>query len=114
MKEITIIGNLGANAVRRVASDGKELMSFNVAVNSGKDQTTWFNCIGALREKLLPFLVKGQGVCVVGDLTAGVYKDRADLTVNIDKIELCGKSPDQAAQQSAPVESFDASQQVTL
>lgn len=114
MKEITIIGNLGANAVRRVASDGKELMSFNVAVNSGKDQTTWFNCIGALREKLLPFLIKGQGVCVVGDLNAGVYKDRADLTVNIDKIELCGKSPEQAAQAPTPAESFDASQQVTL
>lgn len=114
MKEITIIGNLGANAVRRVASDGKELMSFNVAVNSGKDQTTWFNCIGALREKLLPYLVKGQGVCVIGDLTAGVYQNRADLTVNIDKIELCGKSPDQAVQQSSSVESFDADQQPTL
>lgn len=105
MKEITIIGNLGANAVRRVASDGKELMSFNVAVNAGKDVTTWFNCIGAMREKLLPFLVKGQCVCVVGDLTAGVFKDRADLTVNIDKVELCGKAPEQATQETATVES---------
>ena len=117
MKEITIIGNLGANAVRRVAADGKELMSFNVAVNSGKDVTTWFNCIGGLREKLLPFLVKGQGVCVVGDLSANVYNGRPDLTVNIDKVELCGKAPDQSSQASAEPgqsQSFDADQQQTL
>ena len=114
MKEITIIGNLGANVVTRVASDGKELMTFNVAVNAGKDVTIWFNCIGTKREKLMPYLIKGQGVCVIGDLTAGVYQNRADLTVNIDKIELCGKSPEQAPQQSAPVESFDADQQPTL
>lgn len=106
MKQITIIGNLGANAIRRVASDGKELMSFNVAVNAGKDQTIWFNCIGNLREKLFPFLLKGQCVCVIGDLTAGVFKDKVDLSVNVERCELCGKAPDAAntTQAPAPVE----------
>lgn len=101
MKCITIIGNLGSNAVRRVASDGKELMSFNVAVNVGNGDPVWFNCIGNLREKLLPYLVKGQGVCVIGDLSVGVYQNRPDLTVNIDKCELCGAKPEQPSQQSA-------------
>lgn len=101
MKCISIIGNLGANAVRRVASDGKELMSFNVAVNNGQAEPVWFNCIGHLREKLLPFLVKGQCVCVVGDLSAGVYANRVDLTVNIDRIELCGARPESAANNPA-------------
>lgn len=50
MKSITIIGNLGANAVRRMTSDGKELMSFNVAVSQSKGDAVWFNCIGTLRE----------------------------------------------------------------
>lgn len=104
MKCITIIGNLGANAVRRVASDGKELMSFNVAVNNGQAEPVWFNCIGHLREKLLPFLVKGQCVCVVGDLSAGVYGNRVDLTVNIDRIELCGAKPESAANNQAPAQ----------
>ena len=112
MKEITIIGNLGANVVTRVASDGKELMTFNVAVNAGKDVTVWFNCIGTKREKLLPYLVKGQSVCVVGDLSVGIYNNRPDLTVNIDKVELCGKAPEQSSQSSA--ESFDAAEQQTL
>lgn len=95
MKQVTIIGNLGAQAVRRVASDGKELMTFNVAVNAGKDsQPVWFNCVGNLREKILPFLVKGQCVCVVGDLNARTYNGNIDLSVNIDRIELCGAAPE--------------------
>ena len=58
MKQITIIGNLGSNAVRRTASDGRELMTFNVAVNQPNTDPLWFNCIGSFREKLLPYLVK--------------------------------------------------------
>ena len=110
MKCITIIGNLGANAVRRMTSDGRELMSFNVAVNTGNEQPpVWFNCVGNLREKLLPFLVKGQCVCITGDLTAGIYKNAIDLSINIDRIELCGARPDSSQTPkenvSAPVES---------
>lgn len=93
MKCITIIGNLGANAIRRTTSDGRELMTFNVAVNSGNNTTTWFNCVSNLREKLIPFLVKGQGVCVMGDLSAGLYNNQIDLTINVDKVELCGAKP---------------------
>lgn len=99
MKCITIIGNIGANAVRRMTSDGRELMSFNVAVNQGEDSTIWFNCVGNLREKVFPYLVKGQCVCVIGDLRPGIYNNGLDLSVNIDKIELCGAKPkDDAAQ----------------
>lgn len=94
MKCITIIGNLGANAVRRMTSEGKELMSFNVAVNQQNGDPVWFNCVGNLREKLLPFLVKGQSVCVMGDLKAGQYNNQIDLSISIDRVELCGKAPE--------------------
>lgn len=93
MKCICIIGNLGANAVRRMTSDGRELMSFNVAVNQGDQSTLWFNCVGNLRDKVFPYLVKGQCVCVIGDLRPGIYNGGLDLSVNIDKIELCGAKP---------------------
>lgn len=93
MKSITIIGNLGANAVRKIASDGREFMTFNVAVSAG-DSAVWFNCIGKVRDKLLQYLVKGQCVCVVGDLQARTYNGNLDLSVNIDRIELCGKAPE--------------------
>ena len=97
MKCISIIGNLGANAVRRMTSDGRELMSFNVAVNQGEDSTIWFNCVGNLREKVFPYLVKGQCVCVIGDLRPGIYNNALDLSIGIDKIELCGAKPKEEA-----------------
>lgn len=104
MKCITIIGNLGANAVRRMTSEGKELMTFNIAVNQPNADPLWFNCVGNMREKLFPYLVKGQCVCVIGDLAAGVYNNRIDLSVNVDKCELCGAKPEQNSQQSTQVE----------
>lgn len=107
MKCITIIGNLGANAVRRMTSDGRELMSFNVAVNQGEDSTIWFNCVGNQREKVFPYLVKGQCVCVIGDLRPGIYNNSLDLSVNIDKIELCGARPKEEAAQVEETTSND-------
>lgn len=93
MKTITIIGNLGANALLRTTSDGKQLMSFNVAVSRPNADPIWFNCITNFREKLFPFLVKGQCVAVIGDLQPGIYNNNLDLTINADKIELCGSAP---------------------
>lgn len=112
MKSITIIGNLGANAVRRMTSEGKELMSFNVAVNQQNGNPVWFNCVGNLREKLLPFLVKGQTVCIIGDLKASVYNGQIDLSVSIDKCELCGKAPDQPSQGSEEKPSIEPTKEV--
>ncbi len=100
MKSISIIGNLGADAVRRMTSDGRELMSFNVAVSRGEQTPLWFNCVGNLREKLLPFLVKGQCVCVIGDLRAGVYNNSVDLSIGIDSVELCGAKPEEKKDES--------------
>lgn len=112
MKTITIIGNLGANAVRRMTSVGKELMTFNVAVNQSEGEPVWFNCVGNLREKLLPFLVKGQCVCVIGDLQARVFNGKIDLSVNVDKCELCGAKPDNISQQPTPAETAPVTKEV--
>lgn len=114
MKQITIIGNLGANAVQRTTADGKSLMSFNVAVNAANDQALWFNCVGNFREKVFPYLLKGQCVCVTGDLRPGMYNNQIDLTVSIDRIELCGKGPADKPQGDNAGESFDAAMQQAL
>lgn len=100
MKSITICGNLGANAVRRTTSDGKELMTFSVATNDA-NCVTWFNVVSNMR-KSFEYLVKGQCVCVVGDLQVSDYKGRVDLSVYADRIELCGKSASES--QSSPGE----------
>lgn len=114
MKSITIIGNLGANAVQRTTSDGKLLMTFNVAVNQPNKDPLWFNCVGNYREKLFPYLTKGQCVCVIGDLNAGLYNNQLDLSVNIDKCELCGaKSGEQPAQIDPTDEDYEQQHQNT-
>lgn len=97
MKTISIVGNLGANAVRRMTSDGRELMSFNVAVSTGKDGALWFNCVGTFREKVFGFLIKGQCVAVAGDFSADIFNGRMNLDVSIDRLELCGRAPQAAA-----------------
>lgn len=100
MKQICIVGNIGANAVIRTTSDGRQLMTFNVAVNQTNGDPLWFNCISNYREKLIPYLIKGQGVCIIGDLSVGSYNGRIDLTVNIDRCELCGAKPQDHSQSS--------------
>lgn len=102
MKCITIIGNLGANAVMRTTSDGKQLMSFNVAVNQPNADPIWFNCIGNYREKLFPYLLKGQCVAVVGELSLAIYNGKIDASVNVDKCELCGKGPETSSPNDTP------------
>lgn len=101
MKCITISGNLGSNAVMRTTADGRQLMTFNVAVSQPNKDPMWFNCVATMREKLFPYLLKGQCVIVIGDLTADVYQGRVDLSVNVDKCELCGKAPEQSSQTSS-------------
>lgn len=106
MKSITIIGNIGNNAVLRTLSDGRQIMTFNVAVNQGENQQPiWFGCVSNYREKLMPFLVKGQCVCVVGELQPRVYNGNLDLSVSVDRCELCGRAPEKDSQQSSEQES---------
>ena len=102
MKQMTIIGNIGSNAVRRTTADGRDLMTFSVAVSRRDADPVWFNCVGNFREPLFPFLVKGQSVCVIGDLSLAVYNGRPDATVNIDRIELVGRKPEDTVSPSQP------------
>lgn len=101
MKCISIIGNLGAQAVIRATSDGRQLMTFSVAVNQPNKDPLWFNCVSNMREKLFPYLVKGQSISVVGDLSCDLYNGKIDLSINADRIELCGAAPEKATQEPA-------------
>lgn len=101
MKTVFIIGNLGANASRRTTADGRELMAFSVAVND-RAGTTWFNCISTYREKQFPYLERGCKVAVAGDLSVNTYNGQPDLTISVDKIELCGGEVNKEPTESAP------------
>lgn len=106
----TLIGNLGANAEVKTA-DGREFVSFRVAHNDsykGADGTKvessmWVDCTMSCangRPAVLPYLLKGTTVCVVGQLSTRVYsseKDRcmkAGVKIHVQKIELIGGAAD--------------------
>lgn len=101
MQKITIVGNLGRDAVIRNTS-GKDILTFNVAVtekyknkeNQNVESVTWYNCVFR-STALAAYLKKGDKVHVHGKLTAKTYvndKREAvlDLSVSVDYVELLG------------------------
>lgn len=83
MKDITIIGNLGADAIIKSSSSGTEYLTCRVAVRGNDDTTMWFGvrCFDNFTIRhLSQWLKKGKTVVVVGD-----YSDREYLDKNNEK-----------------------------
>lgn len=107
MQQISIIGNLGADA-RRQTSNGKEFISFNVAVtekytSNGTEvkNTTWYSCtMQNASAKVFDYLWKGQKVYVSGRPVYRLYDSQAhrckmlDVGIMVNLIELCGSVDD--------------------
>lgn len=89
MKQLTIIGNIGADAQLKTMTDGTQFSTFNVAVTSGQT-TEWMGVLMRFRPKLHTYLVKGQMVYVSGFPSFGIYNNKVDITINADHLELCG------------------------
>ena len=106
----TLIGNLGGNAEIK-AVDGREFVTFRVAHNETSktadgtrvERVQWVDCTMSCdggRPAILPYLVAGTSVFIVGSLSSRVYssaKDRcwkAGLTIRVQRIELLGGRSD--------------------
>lgn len=106
----TLIGNLGGNAEIK-AVDGREFVTFRVAHNETNraadgaliERVQWVDCTMSCdggRPAILPYLVAGTSVFIVGSLSSRVYssaKDRcwkAGLTIRVQRIELLGGRSD--------------------
>ena len=102
MLQLTVIGNIGNDAIIRDVN-GKKTINFSLASNeSWKDaqgakheKTTWINCTLWRDEniKIAEFLKKGTKVCVQGPFTSSLYKNTKnesaiDISVNVKLIEL--------------------------
>lgn len=108
MFNVTIIGNLGADAEVR-KSNGKEFVALSIADSrkfkkeDGSEQTitNWYDAIiSNVNHPVIPFLKQGVKVCVQGQCSLRVFsskKDRmmkAGATCHVETIELCGGSSD--------------------
>lgn len=101
---VEIAGHLGADAEERFTSGGKRVVSLRVAtkVRQGKEEVTvWWrvNIWGDRFDRMLPYLKKGSGVIIIGEMgKPETYVDKEgktqislNLTAEIIKFSPFGK-----------------------
>ena len=97
MQNITISGNLTGDARVLQDQNGKEYMSFRVAVNETRRGEKTSTCCGvtAVRAGVLDYLKKGQGVIVSGHLSSSCVEKDGKTFTNVDvfarDLELTGQ-----------------------
>lgn len=121
MNVFTFTGNLGKDC--RVGTGSTPMISFGVGVKSGfgdKAQTVWVDCViwGKRAEsRISDYLLKGQAVCVSGELGTREHEGKTYITCRVAEIDLIGGKQEgqprqqqapQRSQQAAPPDDFDS------
>ena len=106
MNVYTFTGNLARDAKINSTEKGDSVGSFSVGVTSGygdKAVTNWINCSlwGKRADSLAPYLMKGQGVAISGELSLRKYKSKdgtegASMEVRVADVTLIGNKEDRA------------------
>lgn len=115
MIKMTVIGNIGADAVQR-ETNGRKYTTFNVAVStkfknqdgSETERTTWISCARDGQSPIDQWLKKGRQVYIEGTPSVSLYTDNqghpnCNLKLAVHRIELLGgkdENQPQAAQQA--------------
>ena len=116
MKQIQIIGNIGREPQLVTRTNGKDYLTFSVAVTI-PNGTEWYGVCAPNLEKIRPYLTKGRMVFIQGTPRFSIYKDTVDITIFADSVQLCGggarddaatASNTQAGAQAAPDQSAAA------
>ena len=67
MQKIFLLGNLVKDAETFSSKEGKEMMSFTVAVNDKDKEATFYDCVAG-KYGIFEYLKKGQCLAVTGAL----------------------------------------------
>jgi single-strand DNA-binding protein len=91
MKRLTIIGNIGRDPELRVDKQGKQFVTFSVAISVGtkdKPKTDWVevSCNGKLAEIVATYAKKGQKVLVEGYPNAGHYTKGSNEVAVVERL----------------------------
>ena len=116
MIRIEFIGNLTADPKNAATATGKEVTNFTVAVNSGRDSTTFVRVSAwdQLGNNCRLYLSKGKKVYVSGTPSARGYKDgnggvQASLDVTAYQVEFLSPRdpvPEQPREEPKPAPKF--------
>lgn len=113
MIKMTVIGNIGADAVQR-ETNGRKYTTFNVAVStkfknqdgSETERTTWISCARDGQSPIDQWLKRGRQVYVEGTPSVSMYTDNqghpnCNLKLAVHRIELLGGKDEQNQSQAA-------------
>lgn len=95
MLQLQFIGNLGKDAQVKTTKEGREFLSFSVAVKTGENETTWLDVAANGGAKIAEYLRKGREVFVQGNLRVSMYNGQPQLQVNGAMIQLVGKQKEE-------------------
>ena len=111
MIKMTVIGNIGADAVQR-ETNGRKYTTFNVAVStkfknqdgSETERTTWISCARDGQSPIDQWLKRGRQVYVEGTPSVSMFTDNqghpnCNLKLAVHRIELLG-GRDESQQQN--------------
>ena len=108
MLSITAVGNLGREPEAFQAGT-TPAVKFPLAARTGKDETTWLNCVvfGARSATVLDYFKKGSKVTVVGKACLRFYQKKggsegSSLELNVSDFTL----PERPAQDTSNVTPF--------
>ena len=106
MNNITITGTLGRDMEQRAMPNGDPVGNFSVADSQGRDKPTiWWSCqlFGKRVAALAPYLLKGQQVTVVGNVTEREWSTqdgnkRKQMEIRVADLALQGGKREQSAE----------------
>ena len=94
MFNLTAHGNVGKDPQIKYLEDNQMVANFSIAVRTGKDHTTWMNCVvwGKRAQTVADFIRKGSKITIVGQAKLDSYsKDgekKQSLNVNVSDFTL--------------------------
>jgi single stranded DNA-binding protein len=105
---VSVAGNLTKDAEQKFTKNGKSYLTFSIAENTyknGEKKTDFHNCtcFGDFWENTLPYLVKGKGVAIYGEMDFSEYEGkeyRKIIVRNLQFISDYSKKTDSLKQQS--------------
>lgn len=88
MIKVFLNGNLVKDPELKTTQGGKQVASFTVASNSGKDKTVYVNCIAWEKtgDLIGQYFSKGDRFCGAGDLEIRKYDDKDGVTKYVTEI----------------------------
>lgn len=108
---VTLLGNLTSDIEKRTTTTGKSVAGFTIAVNHGKDEASFIDCVAweQTAEFLAKYSKKGQTLYLEGTLKQNKFKDKDGN--NRSKIEVVVRGAEILSRDDRPLQQHEALEQ---